>query len=140
MTRSLLVLLLCGCCAWVQAAPIEDEPLPFDTRMPPRTVAPAPAETAQSDAPRREAAPASEVRQKCRTVTRKVHGRRVKQKECTRVREAVADNRRSRHETRAQSRRHASAKPSARERQRQARSTARSHQVKKATHAARKRR
>lgn len=116
MTKSLFLLLFCGCLSLAHAAPIEDDPLPFDTRMPARVAAPAapdPGVSARDDAEPARAAP----RQKCRTVTRKVHGRRVKQQQCTPVREARSSSSRSRQEARSSSRRQEAASTSRRGRQ-----------------------
>lgn len=77
MKKSLLLFLLCFGIGFVHAAPVEDEPLPFDSRMPSRSASTPP------DAPARvEPEARATSRSVCKTVVRKVRGRKVRQQVC----------------------------------------------------------
>lgn len=92
MKKSLLLFLLCFGIGLAHAVPIEDEPLPFDTRMPPR-VAVVPSAAAEQAAPQ----PRIESRAVCKTVVRKVRGRKVRQQVCSKETRRVTESRSSRH-------------------------------------------
>lgn len=77
MNKTFLILVLLLGLGSAQAAPIEDEPLPFDTKMPPRMV------MQQSGVVEPVAAvrPASN----CKTIVKKVHGRKVRKEVCSKA-------------------------------------------------------
>lgn len=93
MKKFLLLCLLCSGLAHA-SPPMEDEPLPFDTRMPPRALQPV------DDEPERVSARASEERpaaRECRTVVRKVRGKRVRKQVCSKPQARQSEVRRGRH-------------------------------------------
>lgn len=76
MNKSILLLGFLFSWSLAQAAPVEDEPLPFDTKMPPRVVQQQAGEPDPAPAVITRATPA------CKTVVKKVHGRKVRQEVC----------------------------------------------------------
>lgn len=78
MNKTLLILsLLLGLSA-AHAAPIADEPLPFDTKMPPRVVM---QQAGVAEPVVEERRPVSS----CKTVIKKVHGRKVHKEVCSKA-------------------------------------------------------
>lgn len=83
MNKSILLLGFLLCWGTAQAAPIEDEPLPFDTKMPARIVQ----QQAGEAEPEAASAPAANPRAltNCKTVVKKVHGRKVRKEVCSKT-------------------------------------------------------
>lgn len=79
----------------VNAAPIEDEPLPFDTRMPKRAASPV-----YADVPSRPTVAPVAQTERCRTVLKKVRGRKVRQQVCTKVTKSTRVSKSTRQVTR----------------------------------------
>lgn len=76
MNKSILLLGFLFSWGLAHAAPVEDEPLPFDTKMPPRVVQQQAGEPDPAPVVITRATPA------CKTVVKKVHGRKVRQEVC----------------------------------------------------------
>lgn len=78
MNKTFLIFLLLLGLGSAQAAPIEDEPLPFDTKMPPRVVM-------QQSGVAEPVAAVVKPTSNCKTIVKKVHGRKVRKEVCSKA-------------------------------------------------------